>query len=112
MRPSGQAVRAVAAEDRETGDDVVAALELGHVRADRFDNAGGLVAEDRGGRELIIAVDEVQVAMAHATGDRAHEDLALDGLRDLDVLDGEWLLGTVEHGGFHGRSFSIAAPRP
>src|SRR5207247_8128283 len=109
VRPSGQAVRAVAAEDRQAGDHVIAGLDLGHVRTDGLDDAGGLVAEDRGGRELIVAVDEVKVAVAHAAGDRADEHLAADGLRDVDVLDGERLLGTVEHGGFHGRLLFMLA---
>src|SRR5262249_30662628 len=100
---------AMAAEDRKTRDDVVTRLEFGHVGADRFDDSGGLVAEDRWGRELVVAVDEVQVAVTHTAGRRAHEYLALDGLRDLDVLDREGFLGTVEHGGFHEGSFSRAA---
>jgi hypothetical protein len=87
--------------DWQTGDHVITGLELRHVRSDGLDDAGGLVAQDRGGRELIVAVDEVQVAVAHAAGDRAHEHLAADGLRDLDVLDRQGLVGTVENCGFH-----------
>ena len=101
MGAPGQTVGAVSAEDRQTRDHVIARLELCDVRADRFDDAGGLVAEDRGGREGIEPVDEVEVAVAHATRDRAHEDLAPDRLRDVDVLDGERFLGTMEHGGTH-----------
>ena len=71
----------------------------------------GLVAEDRGRGELIVAVDEVQVAVAHAARDRAHEHFAPDGLRDVDVLDGEGLLRSVEHGGFHGQLLSRAGGR-
>ena len=85
---------------------MIAGLELRDVRADRLDDAGGLVAEDRRRRERIVAVDEVQVAVAHAAGDRAHEHLAPDGLVDLDVLDRQGLVGTVEDGGFHGELLS------
>src|SRR5206468_11230490 len=99
MRPSGQAVRTVSTEDRQTGDHVIAGLELGHVRADRLDDAGGLVAEDRGRRKRVVPVDEVQVAVAHTARDRAHEYLTSDWLGDLDVLDRERLVGTVEDGG-------------
>ena len=69
--------------------------------ADRLDDAGRLVAEDGGRRERVEAVDEVQVAVADAAGDGAHEHLAPDGLVDVDVLDRERLVGAVEHGGFH-----------
>ncbi len=109
--PSGQAVAAVPAEDRQAGDHVIAGLELRHVLAHLLDDPGGLVAEDRGRGERIVAVDEVQVAVAHAARDRAHEHFAPDGLRDVDVLDGERLLGAMEHGGFHGQLLSRAGGR-
>ncbi len=76
------------------------------LRADRLDDAGRLVAEDRRRRERVVAVDEVQVAVADAAGDGAHEHLAPDGLLDLDVLDRQGLVGTVEDGGFHGELLS------
>ena len=66
----------------------------------------GLVAEDRGGRERVIAVDEVEIAVAHAARDGAHEHLASDRLRDLNVLDGEGFVGTVKYRGFHGQLLS------
>ena len=44
-RVAGQAVLAVPAEDRETGDDVVAGLHVADLRADLLDDAGRLVAE-------------------------------------------------------------------
>ena len=71
------------------------------LQPDRLDDAGGLVAEDGGGRERVEAVDEVQVAVADAGGDGAHEHLAADGLVDVDVLDRERLVRTVEDGCFH-----------
>ena len=46
-RVAGQALRAVAAEDRQAGDDVVARLHVGDVVAHRLDDAGALVAEHR-----------------------------------------------------------------
>ena len=101
VRAAGQAVLAVAAEDRQAGDDVVARLELVDVRADRLDDAGRLVAEDGRRRERVEALDEVQVAVADAAGHRAHEHLAPDGLGDVDVLDRERLVGTVEDGSLH-----------
>ena len=43
----------------------------------------------------------MQIAVADAAGDGAHEDFALAGFVDIDLLDGEWLTGTVEDSSFH-----------
>ena len=80
---------------------MIAGHELGDVGADFLDDAGGLVAEDGRRRERIEAVHEVQIAVAHTAGDRAHQHLAAYRLGDVDVLDGEGLLGSVEYCGFH-----------
>ena len=53
VRLAGEAVVAVPAEHRQTGDDVVARLELADLEADLLDDAGGLVAEDGGRGERI-----------------------------------------------------------
>src|SRR5260370_42566213 len=98
---AGHAFFAVAAEYRQACDDVVAGLEVGDLRADFLDDAGGLVAEDGGGRPHVQAVDEMEIAMAYAAGDREHNDFALFGFVDIDLLDGEWLTGTVEDRTFH-----------
>ena len=42
---AGHALRALAAEHRQAGDDVIAGLHVGDVLADRLDHAGGFVAE-------------------------------------------------------------------
>jgi hypothetical protein len=80
---------------------VIAGLEVGDLRADFLDDAGGLVTENRGGRPHVEAVDEMEIAVAHAAGDGAHDDLALFGFVDIDLLDREWLTGTVEDSSFH-----------
>jgi len=59
------------------------------------------VAEDRRGRERIVAVDEVQVTVADAAGDDADEYLVRHGLVDLDVLDGQGLVRPVKYGSLH-----------
>ena len=81
---------------------MVARLEVRDGRAHGLDDACGLVAQDGRGGEGIVAIDEVQVAVADAAGDDAHEDLARDRLRDVDLLDRQRLMRPVEHGGFHG----------
>ena len=82
------ALRAIAAEHRQAADDVVAGLHVGHLLADFLDDAGGLMPEHRGRGIRIEAVDEMQVAVAHAAGDGLEQNFAVLRLVDLDVLDG------------------------
>ena len=112
MRPPGEAELAVAAEHREARDHVVAGLELRHVRADRLDEARRLVPQDGRRRKRVVAVDEMQVGMADTARHRAHQHLAPEGLGDVDLLDGQRLLGTVEDRGFHVRLLSASGSRP
>src|SRR5580704_2488396 len=97
----GHAFLAVAAEDRQAGDDVIAGFEVGNLRADFLDDAGSLVAEDRGRRPHVESVHEMEIAVADAAGDGAHNDFALFGFVDIYLLDREWLAGTVEDSSFH-----------
>src|SRR5208282_3441105 len=92
---------AVAAKYRQARDHVVTGLEVRDLRADFLDDAGGLVAEDRGRLPEVQPVHEMKIAMAYAAGDRAHDDFARFGFVDIDLLDREWLLGAMEDGGFH-----------
>jgi hypothetical protein len=101
VRLAGEAIVALAAEDGEAGDDVVSRLEFRDLEPDRLDDPGRLVAEDGGRRKRVVPVDEVQIAVTHAGGDRAHEHLAPEGLVDVDILDGQQLVGAVEDGSFH-----------
>src|SRR6266568_4925153 len=59
------------------------------------------MAEDGRRGERIVAIDEVQVAVADPRSDDTHEHFAADGLVDVDLFDGERLVRTMEHGGFH-----------
>ena len=67
---------------------------VGHTRPDRFDRAGGLVAE----QERVLVVDAAlavgQVGVAHPAGDDVDHDLTGPGVRDDDVhqFDGFALL--------------------
>jgi hypothetical protein len=82
---------------------MIAALQLGDLGPDRLHDSGRLVPEDGRRRKRIVAVDEVKIAVTDTRGDRAHQDLAPQRPVDVDVLDRERLLRTVEHGSFHER---------
>ena len=46
-------------------------------------------------------LDEMQIAVAHAGRGGAHEDLMILRIINIDLLDGERLMGTMENGGLH-----------
>ena len=103
---AGQAVFAVAAEDREAGDHVVAGLHVAHLGAHRLDDPGALVAHhDRRG-DGVLALHEVQVAVAEPGGGRANEDLIGAGGVDGDLLEGQLSGDGMEDGSAHGQSFA------
>src|SRR5271163_983019 len=101
IRMPRHALIAISTEHRQARDDVVAGLHVGDLLADFLDDAGRLVPEDRGCGIGIKPVDEMQVAVAHAAMRRLDENFAVLRLVDLDVLDGERLIGAMEDGGFH-----------
>ena len=81
---------------------MVARLDVSDVAPDFLDHTCRLVAKHDRHRRGVLALDEMQVAVAQ-TGDRgAHEHLARAGVVDLDILDGERLVGGVEDSSFHG----------
>ena len=80
---------------------MVAGLHVGDLLADFLDDAGRLVSEDRGRGARIKSVDEMEIAVAYAAMRRLDEDFAVLRLVDLDVLDGQRLIGAMEDGGFH-----------
>ncbi|SHW07154.1 pyruvate-formate lyase [Mycobacteroides abscessus subsp. abscessus] len=98
VRAAPFAGAAFAADGAPVEDDEVAGGDVGNALADRFDGAGGFVAEQEG----ILVVDAAfavgQVGMAHAAGDDVHDDLTGSGIGDDDVdqLDG-LLLGPGNH---------------
>jgi hypothetical protein len=101
-RPAGRAVVAGAAEHGQAGDDVVALLDVVHLRADLLDDAGRLVAQHDGQRMRVKPLDEVQVGMAEARVGGAQEHLARGRLVDRHVLDDERLVHFVQDCGLHG----------
>src|SRR6516165_6941101 len=84
-----EALRAIAAKTREAGDDVITRLHRRHLGANSLDDPGTLVSEyDRPvERKSPMAVDDVQVAVAHLGRRGADEHLAAPGLIDVDRFD-------------------------
>jgi hypothetical protein len=80
---------------------VVARCEFINPRSNLLDDTRGLVAENRGRWEVVVAIDEVQVTVTHTTADDAHPNLVLDRLVDLNVFYGQRLLRAAKDGGLH-----------
>ncbi len=77
----GRAGRAVA--------DAVTDLEALHLRADRFDDAGRLVADDGGQLDGVQAAPEIGVDEVDADAGVPHQHFADAGCTQLDLLDHE-----------------------
>ena len=101
MRPAELALRASATIDRGARDHVIAGLDRGDRVADRLDDTGRLVPENRGNLRRQRAVDTMQIAMADAARDGADEDLVPARIIDLDIFDRERLIDRAKHCGFH-----------
>jgi hypothetical protein len=56
---------------------------------DCLDYPCNLMAQDTGQRECDLALHDMQVGMAHATGRHFYQDLARSGLRRGDLFDDE-----------------------
>ncbi|SHW34199.1 pyruvate-formate lyase [Mycobacteroides abscessus subsp. abscessus] len=98
VRAAPFAGAALAADRAPVEDDEVADLDVGDAVADRFDGAGGFVAEQEGVLVVDAAFAVGQVGMAHPAGDDVHDDFTGSGIGDDDVdqLDG-LLLGPGNH---------------
>ena len=66
------------------------------------DHADDLVTEDAGHAERELAVEQVQIGPAHATGAHLEEQLARAGARDRELGGYERPPGCLEHHGPHG----------
>ena len=66
-----------------------------------LDHPGGFMSEHRGGMERVQPLDEMKIAVAHASGGGPDHDLVLARFVDVDVFYFERLLGTMENGSFH-----------
>jgi hypothetical protein len=84
---SGGAIITVATKDRETGDHMVARLDITYLGAHCLDNASGFVSEHDRHRSGIECLLEVDIAMAHTSGNGVHEYFMRARGTDVNVLD-------------------------
>ena len=82
---------------------MIAGLHVGHLRADRLDDAGRLVTEHRRHRARVLALHEVEVGVAQPGGDRPHQHVVRTDRADLHVVDDQLTGNVFEHGSFHRR---------
>src|SRR5947207_8766011 len=106
---SGEALRARPAESRQARDDVIAGAHGRDLGAHSLHDPGALVPEDERPVERVApdAVDDVQIAVAHARRRRAHEDLTAPRLVDLDRFDRERLVNLAKDGGLDVHRLSV-----
>jgi hypothetical protein len=96
-----QALFAVAAINRRARDYVIPRLECRNLAADRLDDTGRFMAEDRRRPRRQRAVQAMQIAMAHSARDGADQDFARTGLIDLHLFDGKRLFECTKNRSFH-----------
>ena len=105
------ALVAFAARGRERENDVVAGRERSYARPDLLHDSSGFVAENERKRLRKVAVDDVQVAVAHTAGCDPDEHLTL--LRrsqvDLEHLHGPARLPENGRLRLHGASLHPAS---
>jgi hypothetical protein len=99
---AGGALRALAAEHRQAGDDMVAGFDIGDVFAHRLDHCRTFMAEHRGGRVGVESFHEVQIGMAQSSEGGTEQHFAPLRLFDLYLFDREGLVSCVKDRGFHG----------
>ena len=84
---------------------MVADAQRGDIGTHRLDHTGTLVAQDEGAIEWEASrpVHHMQVAVAHAGGDGAHQHLASPRPVEFHLLDGQRFMHLAEDGGgrFH-----------
>ena len=108
---------AAAARRRPGQDDEVALPERvrRHVRAERLDDGGSLVTEHDVRRSLPLAVDDMEVRVAHARGNHPNQHLAALRLVQQQILDLERAPGPAEHeparAHCHGRCYRPRMPK-
>jgi len=104
--PAGLAIFARAAGIVQPGDaHGVALLQVGDTRTQCHDMAHALMAGDQRQARLHrpVAIDRVQIGMAHATGDDLHQHLAGPRLGYRYLLDRQRRLERPGNRGSHGR---------
>src|SRR3954451_21802836 len=80
---------------------MIAGLYIGDLVTDGLDHAGRFVAEHARRGIDVLALGEVEVAVAHAGGGRAEQHLMRPRLVDLDVFNLQVPGDRAEHGCLH-----------
>src|SRR5277367_1523813 len=109
---AAQAILAIAAEDGQACDHMVARLEISHRSADFLDDTCDLMAEHGGRRMGIKAVNEMEIAMAYATCHCPNQHLAIARRVELNLLDYERLIGPMKHRALHVQTSAFGATKP
>jgi len=91
----------VSATGHEDHDDVVATLQVVHVRADLFDHAGRLVTQCHRHGPRTVAVDDRQVGVTKARRAHADQHLPRPRRRQLDSANGKGTAVGVRRGRAH-----------
>src|SRR5215472_14590105 len=100
---TGEALGAAPAEAGEAGDHMVTGPHGGDLVADGFDDSRALVSQhDRLVQRVArVAVDDMEIAVAHARLRGADEDFTSPRLVDVDGLDGQGLVNSAKDGSVH-----------
>jgi hypothetical protein len=80
---------------------VITRFDIADRLARFFDDTRRLMTQYRRGWERVIAIDEMQITVTDATGDSAHQDLAILRLVDIYAFDRKGLIRAMEDGSFH-----------
>ena len=97
---ASQAKLAVAAEHRQTSDDVVAWLDVSNIFTHRFNHPGSLMSQHCRHRGGVLALNKMQIAVTKTAHAGSHQHLISLGLVDFDILDGHWLTRAMKNSGF------------
>ncbi len=101
------AVEAMPAMGIPGADDVIADLDLRHIAAHRFDDAGAFVAEHDRQRIGERALDHLQVGVAKPAGLDLHQDVGRRHRRHFERVDGHRLVDFVQYRCFKFHEFSL-----
>jgi len=101
VRLAVTAVVAVTARRSPVQHDVIAGLDAGHARADRFDHARTFMPAHDGQRVTGRPGDEVIIAVAHAARGDPHTHFARLRVVERQGFKDKWGIGGVQNGGLY-----------
>jgi hypothetical protein len=78
----------MAAEHRQTCDDMVTGFDIANIGSDRFHHTGRFVPEHHRKRCGVKPLDKMQIAMTHTDGGCFYKHLTGAGLGNFNIFDG------------------------